>query len=200
MSRVHASGRSFQEIRRSDCKRLAEIARKDLEDRFARKPRWKRLYAERVLCVALCQGAAMHLLQGVVGIHDFDVWTFFANNAEAPFPPRWRVAHDFGDARFGQSPDSPAFVGRRVDCIGRSIDAVASEEPRVAIRRYLIRAGSDSARLLAKKAIVLLAPENQLGEVVWPLGSVHRPLFSARSRHERTITRRRGTRMIMTAM
>lgn len=174
MSNVPASGRSFLQIRGSDLERLAEIAQKDLRDRFIRKPRWERLYGDRVLGVALCQGAAMHLLEGSVGIQDFDVWTFFASNDEAPFPPRWRVPRDFGDARFGQSPDSLAFIGRRVDCIGRSIDALPSEEPCVAIGRYLIQARSDSARRLAKKAVVLLAPENQLGEVVWPLGSVRR--------------------------
>lgn len=55
-----------------DLNRLAEIARLDQEDFFARKPRYRVLRQESV-CVALCQGAALHFVDGENGVKDFDV-------------------------------------------------------------------------------------------------------------------------------
>src|SRR5687768_2960724 len=112
MSNVPASGRSFATIERTDLNRLAAIAVADRLDRFDRHPRWRQLYEHGIVTVALCQGAALHMAVGNVGIQDFDVWTFYADHPEGSFPPRWMVARDFGDSKFGQSPDRPGFVGR----------------------------------------------------------------------------------------
>jgi hypothetical protein len=35
-------------------------------------------YRDRLLCVALCRGGALHYLDRSNGVKDFDVWTFFA--------------------------------------------------------------------------------------------------------------------------
>ena len=172
MSNVPASGRSFERIARADLERLAGIATEDREDRFARKPHWRGVYGDRAIAVALCQGAALHYLDDKTGVQDFDVWTFYAEVPETPFPPRWRLERDFGDPKFGQSLDKPQFVGRRVDCIGRSISAMTNEDPAAAVRRYLRTGRTESARFLAKKAVVLLSPTERLGEVVWPMGAV----------------------------
>jgi hypothetical protein len=167
MSTVPASGRSFETISRDDLVRLAAIERRDRADRFSRKPEWKELYAERLLCVALCQGAAKHFLNGSTGVNDFDVWTFYAEHPLRPFPPRWRLVHDFGDAKFGQSVDSPQYIGRRVDCISRSIPALVGEDPMYALRRYLSAARTTSAQFLRQSAVILLEPAGRLAEVVW---------------------------------
>jgi hypothetical protein len=42
---------------------LSVIAAEDRESRFARRPRWA-VYRDRILCVALCQGAALHYVDG----------------------------------------------------------------------------------------------------------------------------------------
>ena len=167
MSNVPASGRSFKKITRSDLLRLAEIARLDMAARFSAKPRWRRLYAKSAIATALCQGSAAHFLTGERGIHDFDIWTFFARHPSAPFPYRWLVKRDFGSRKFGVSPDKPQFIGRRVDCIGRSIDAEVGDDPAAAVIRYLFRARTKSSRELAKRPVILLLPEKRLGEVVW---------------------------------
>jgi hypothetical protein len=172
MSNVPASGRSFATISRADLERLRAIGERDLEMRFARRPRWQRLYSERRIAVALCQGAALHFVSGERGINDFDVWTFFAEHAEAPFPPRWRTEHDFGDPKFGQSVDKPGFVGRRVDCIGRSFPCSADEDPWRALHQYLGTPRTATARLLAQRPVVLLEPATRLGEIVWQPASM----------------------------
>lgn len=68
-------GRSYEPVTREHLERLAEIARLDRKERLRRRPRW-RPYGDRVLCVALCQGAALHFLDKRNGVKDFDVYTF----------------------------------------------------------------------------------------------------------------------------
>jgi hypothetical protein len=121
--------------------------------------------------VALCQGAAQHLVDGENGVKDFDVWTFYAARPDHPaFPWRRRVARDFGDPRFGRTPNTSGFVGRRVDLHGRSIEVGEEGDPAAALAAYFSEGGTASARALARKAAVLLEPSDRLGTVVWPPG------------------------------
>ncbi len=160
--------RSLATIDLDDLERLARIARLDREDFFVRKPRY-RVLADRVIAVALCQGAALHFLNGQNGIKDFDVWTFYVAHPEATFPPRRRVARDFGDPKFGRSPDRPEFVGRRVDLLGRSLDDDVGTDPVATLRAYLSERRTSAARHLAEKAVVLLEPAAYLATVAWPV-------------------------------
>ena len=64
-------------------------------------------------------GAALHYLDGTNGVKDFDVWSFYAERGDGPFPYRWRGTADYGPSKFGRYPDDPpSFTGRRVDCSG----------------------------------------------------------------------------------
>ncbi len=160
--------RSYERITRGDLYRLAEIARLDREDLFARKPRYRAL-GERLICVALCQGAALHFVDGENGVKDFDVWTFYATHPNAPdFPWRRRKAVDFGDPKFGPSPDKPDFAGRHVDLLGRSLGGIEGVDPAVILGKYLSEGRTETARRLADKAVVLLEPVDRLGAVIWP--------------------------------
>jgi hypothetical protein len=169
MSNVGPEYRSYLPIARADLRRLAEIARRDREAYFVAHSYWAELYADRLLCTALCQGAALHYLNGETGINDLDIFSFFRRHPDRDWYPRRRVVYDFGDPKFGQSADKPRFVGRRVDCMGRSIDAVLGEEPVTAVRRYLRAGRTTTARLLAQKAVILLEPA--CGVVVWPVNT-----------------------------
>jgi hypothetical protein len=166
MSNVGPEYRSYLSIEHTDLVRLADIARRDREQFFAVHSDWAGLYADRVLCIALCQGGAAHYVDGVTGINDFDVYTFYRLHPEKAWYPRRIKSYDFGDPRFGQSRDKPDFVGRRVDCLGRSIDAAAGESPALAVQRYLREGRSTTARLLSQKPVVLLEP--QCGSLIWP--------------------------------
>jgi hypothetical protein len=119
--------------------------------------------------VALCQGAARHFIDGRNGVKDFDVYTFYAEHPIGPFPARWRTQADFGPSRLGRHPADPdSFRGRRVDLIGRSLDVSPAADPVEAVRRYLTAARTETARHLARKAVVLIDPEPLRGRVVWP--------------------------------
>jgi len=161
--------RSHATITRADLRRLARIADEDRADFFSRHPEFALLYRKRLLCTALCEDAALHYLNGVTGIEQFSVWSFYAEHAEAPFPFQ-RVSHvDFGRSKFGRAPDGPeTYQGRRVILQGRSIEAAAGDDPIEALQRYLRAAASPSARELAQKAVVLIAPDPLAGMEVWP--------------------------------
>jgi hypothetical protein len=159
-------GRTFEAITAADLDRLSAIAAEDRASRFDRVPRW-RPYAGRVLCVALCQGAALHYIDGRAGINDFDVWTFYAAHPVGPFPQRWRTISDFGPSRFGATPDT-GLEGRRVDLFGRSLPEEPGANPIAALQRYLREGRSASAKRLREKAAVVLDPPPLRGTVAWP--------------------------------
>ena len=166
---MYFSERSYEKIARPDLNKLLLFSHQDREGFFNRYPRWRKLYANRIMCIALCQGAALHYVDGENGIKDFDVWTFFYEHSKGPFPYRRRVEKDFGISKFGCHPaDAKNFKGRRIDMIGRSLKVRKSTDPIKAIRNYLSKPRSKSAKELSKKAVVLLTPERYMGKIVWP--------------------------------
>lgn len=160
--------RSYEPIVKADLERLGQIAADDRADLFKRKPETGRLYRGRLFAVALCQGGALHYLNGKNGIKDFDVWSFFKSNPKRQFPYRRCAQLDFGDPKFGQSENASSFVGRRVDHIGRAIPDADYSDPVAVLRRYLRAEATESARRLAEKAVILIEPAHLLGTVAWP--------------------------------
>jgi hypothetical protein len=151
--------RSPARITRRVLDRLSAIAAEDREDRFTRRPRWAP-YRDRIVCVALCQGAALHYVDKRNGVKDLDVYTFYAAHEVGQFPPRWLLPREF---------DREPFRGRRVDLIGRSLPVEVGADPFNTLREYLSAARSDTARALARKAVVLLDPEPLRGQIAWPV-------------------------------
>jgi hypothetical protein len=136
---------------------------------FRRNPQGSGRYAGRLLGRALCQGAALHYVNGSNGVKDFDVWSFYAQYDDWPFPARWRGTLDFGPSKFGRYPgDPPRYSGRRVDFLGRSLPSRPGADPAVVLRSYLAGRRTGSAKALAANAVVLIDPENRAGEIVWP--------------------------------
>jgi len=124
------------------------------------------LYA--LLLVALCQGAALHYLDGRTGVKDLDVYTVYASHPEGPFPYRWLIARDFGPSELGRHPDDVGFVGRHVDLIGRSLDVQVDADPIEAVQDYLRHNRNTSPRKLAAKAVIAVDPPELRGTQVWP--------------------------------
>ena len=161
--------RSFERITRADLKRLARIAADDREDFFSRHAEFAILYRKRLLCTALGDEAAMHYLNGITGLLEFSVWSFYAQHPEAPFPFRRAAGADFGGSKFGRAADAPeGYAGRRVQLHGRSLEILPAAGPLDALQRYLRAGATRSSRELARKAVVLLGPEPLLGVEVWP--------------------------------
>jgi len=93
---MEESERSFAKIEESDLERLALLSREDRDEFFSRQPRWQQLYANRLLCVTLCQVAAVHYVDGRYGVKDFDIWTFYAQHPDEAFPWRRVGRKDYG--------------------------------------------------------------------------------------------------------
>jgi hypothetical protein len=111
--------RSLASIDRADLLHLAALAADAEAELFERNPRGSGRYADRLLGRALCQGGALHYMNGKNGVKDFDVWSFYAQHDDWPFPVRWRGTRDFGPSKFGRYPgDPPQYTGRRVDFSG----------------------------------------------------------------------------------
>jgi len=166
MSKVGSEGRSYLPCTIADLKRLAKIASKDREAFFRTHPYWAKLYDNRVICVALCQGAALHWVDRTTGINDFDVYTFYKKNPVRDLYAKRIKSYDFGNSKFGKSVDRPDFIGRRVDCLLRSIEVHGKEDAKTALRRYLEKGKTETARLLSTKAVVFLEPH--CGKIIWP--------------------------------
>jgi hypothetical protein len=58
----------------------------------------------------------LHYLNGEIGVKDFDIWSFYVQYDDWPFPDRWRGTRDFGPSKFGRYP-----VTRRVTLAGALI-------------------------------------------------------------------------------
>lgn len=147
---------------------LREIAAEDRSNVFRTRSDFAKVYADRLIAVALCQGAACHYVNGTNGVKDFDIWTFYADKPGRPVNARRKVSRDFGRSKFGTHPSDTNYLGRRVDLFMRAIKCDANADPVIAIRDYLTVCKTKSAAYLSEKAVVLLEPLQQLGEVVWP--------------------------------
>ena len=168
MSKLPGQYRSFKRITHTDLKRLAYLTLVDLRSLFERKSH-SRAYADRLLLLCLCQGAATHYVRGDRGINDFDVWAFFKTHPKYVFPYRRRGMVDFGPSRFGcNSKDKASFTGRRIDVIGRAIAVKNKEKPIVALQRYLLEAPRVSSPWhLARQPVVVVWPVSLRGRVIW---------------------------------
>ncbi len=166
-----SSERSCEPITGADLARLGELALVDLSGLVARETVTGLRYRDRLLCIALCQGAAQHCVDGENGVKDFDVWSFFSAHPAGPFPYRRKVERDFGRSKFSRHPADPCrFLGRRVDLCGRSLPVSSKADPVESLRSYLAGGRTETARRLSEKPVVLLWPARLLGRVIWPLG------------------------------
>jgi hypothetical protein len=104
--------RSSARIELADLRRLAALAADAEADLFRRYPQGSGRYAGRLLGRALCQGAALHYVHGSNGVKDFDVWSFYAEDGDWPFPACWRGTRDFGPSKFGRYPNAAEALGQ----------------------------------------------------------------------------------------
>jgi hypothetical protein len=104
--------RSFAGIGLGDLLRLAELAADAEAELFARDPVGSGWYTGRLLTRPLCQGAALHYVDMRNSVKDFDVWSFYAQHDDWPFPAWWRGTRDFGPSKFGRYPGDPRRRGR----------------------------------------------------------------------------------------
>ena len=149
----------FEPITESDLKHLQRFALKEHGMFFERNPHLKAAYANSLIGIALCQGAALHYVNPKVGIKDFDIWYFYRKNEEVGFPYRAKRSIENG------------YKGRRLDFLRRAIEKVVFDlypnDPGKCIMEYLFERNTKTKRLLLEKAIVGLFPDEIFGKVIW---------------------------------
>lgn len=173
MSVAGGTDRSCAPFTDAHLDRLAKIALEDQAAMFTRTPRLAE-YRDRLLLIALCQGGALHFLNGSNGVKDLDVYSFYAQHPTVRMHPLRHTVADFGESEFGHRPaDAEArgrkFVGRAVDLLVRSLPVEPDADPIMAVRDWLLTSKNETPRLLKQKAVIGIYPNIYRGSVVWPI-------------------------------
>ena len=106
------------------------------------------------------------------GVKDLDVYSFYAEDPNVPWPYRRHGVADFGESEFGYHPDKRnEFVGRHVDLLARTLPVGQDADPVEAVRTWLARSNNPTPRRLRQKAVVGLYPARYRGNVFWEPGS-----------------------------
>ena len=177
-SEIVESKRSLALITDDDLAHLRSIAWKCLEYRLSRNGHL-RDFRERLVCIALCQGAALHYVNGKTGVKDFDVSAFFTTVNAPTLGFRRGSVRESGLHKFGKHPDVPrrrgyktrwcdffmrAITPRDVDRARAMTDEYVEGDAVALVRGYLIHGATSTARFLAKKAVVGLWPDSNVSQ------------------------------------
>lgn len=165
--------RSMKRILIQDLRQLLRLAFTERKRFFEANPRYK-ASKNSLLCIALCQGAAKHYVDHKNGVKDFDIWYFYTRSRSKSHLSRlgrYGIVRDSKMKKFGKNTDYPQFIGRKVDLMIRELDAklvdACGGDARACISAYLYAGKTQSARELAKKAVVGLYPEKTFGQILW---------------------------------
>lgn len=148
----------------AELRTLTELAMTEEADFFIRNPHLVAPYRDRLLMVALCQGAALQYLGRGDGVKDFDVHFFYAQNPEKLRLSRSvkRITEDIG-----------AFPNIAVDFVRTVVPGATSDarpaDAAHALRKFLVRAPTPNAWHLKQKAVIGLHPMDAFGQQVWPM-------------------------------
>ncbi len=150
--------RLYENLNIKDLKKLKELALEEHENFFKRNPHLKEAYYDSLIGICLCQGAASHYLNPNVGIKDFDIWHFYKENNNIPFPYR------------GHKRIKDGYKGKPLDFLKRVIpnDIYNSNigSPEQIIMNYLLEKNTKTKTLLLKKAIIGLYPDEIFNKIL----------------------------------
>lgn len=172
MTAGQPSERSYEPFTDEHLDRLVKIALDDQAVMFDSSPHLA-VYRDRLLLIALCQGGALHYINGKRGVKDLDVYTFYAKHPTVQMHPLRHTQADFGESEFGYRPADlevrkRRFVGRAVDLLVRSLPVEPDADPIEAVRNWLETSKNETPRLLKEEAVVGLYPDRCRGQVIWP--------------------------------
>ncbi|MEW6047025.1 MAG: hypothetical protein AB1609_11165 [Bacillota bacterium] len=120
--------------------------------RFVANSRYA-VYSDRLVLIALCQGAAQHYYGGGNGVKDVDLWLFFEEHPLVKIPHR-------GNCKRSMSVTFPAMGVRRVDLMKKMIPAkfVVPGDPVKTVRSYLTGSQNATPVHLSRKPVLGLYP------------------------------------------
>jgi hypothetical protein len=151
-----------QPVSRRELENLVEIATDEERACFVRNPHLIDSYRDRLLAIALCQGAALQYLGQGYGVNDFDLHYFYAQNPEKPRLSRavgrtWTSVGAFQrvPVDFGRTVVPHAEPSRESDTVVRQL------------RQFVASRRTSNAAHLETKAVVGLWPLPLFGLTIW---------------------------------
>jgi hypothetical protein len=156
MSKVE---RSYAPLTLDDLKQLKELALKEHEQFLKRNLHLEKAYRNSLIAICLCQGAASHYINPMIGVKDFDIWHFYVESEIIPFPYRaWKKVEN-------------GYKGKPIDFLKRAIPRRIYEnhidKPDQVVLEYLLARDTLTKKLLLKKAIIGLFPDGIFGKILW---------------------------------
>jgi hypothetical protein len=151
-------------VGRAELQSLVALASAEEASFFERNPHLVEPYRDRLVGVALCQGAALQYLGIGCGINDFDVHFFYRQN-----PTRLRLSRRVKRTRATVA----SFHDIAVDFIRTVIPlrsrATEHETALPQLLRLLRNPPTPNGEHLAKKAVIGLLRASLFGVVIWPV-------------------------------
>jgi len=151
--------RLYDSLSINDLKKLRELALEEHKSFFKRNPHLHKAFYNSLIGICLCQGAASHYLDPTVGIKDFDIWHFYLESKKSRFP--YRAHKKIKNGYKGKSID---FLKR---VIPKRIYDLSPKSPEKIIMNYLLEKNTKTKKLLLKKAIIGLYPDEIFSKVLW---------------------------------
>lgn len=153
-----------QPVTRLELESLLALATAEEADFFTRRnPHLIEPYRDRLLCFALCQGAALQFLGRGYGVGDFDIHFFYAQNPAKPRLCR-KPKHAVSDV--GGFNSIPMDYLRTV--VPGATPTTQLESIVVQLQSFLRRRPTSNAFHLSQKAVVGLFPPGLFGRELWP--------------------------------
>ena len=143
--------------------RLADLACEEEKAFFRRNPHLLEPYRNRLIAIALCQGAALQYIGRGYGVKDFDVHFFYSQNPQKPRISRAIKQIHTSVVKFQ---DVPIYYIRTV-----APRTKLPKMPRDAVQilqSFLREKPTANSMHLAQKAVICLWPEEIFGERIWP--------------------------------
>jgi hypothetical protein len=149
-------------VGRPELQSLATLAGEEESNFFDRNPHLIEVYRERLIVVALCQGAALQYLQRGKGVNDFDIHFFYLQN---PAKPRLSRSVKRISATVGSFPNASVDFIRTV--LPSARQAPGRENSIELLQTFLRNPPTGNALHLSKKGVIGLLPDKLFGMVIW---------------------------------
>ena len=152
-----------QPVTMEELRCLAKHARMEEKAFFTRNPHLVEPYRERLILVALCQGAALQFLGCGYGVKDFDIHFFYAQN-----PDKKRLSRAVKPYKedVGDFSNAPIDYIRTV--VPNAQPCLKPEEVIQTVQEFLRRKPTANAYHLSKKAVIGLYPDEVFEKQIWP--------------------------------
>lgn len=142
---------------------LALLAKEEESAFFQRNPHLAKPYHDRLILIALCQGAALQYIGAGYGVKDFDIHFFYAQN---PAKPKLSRAVKRVHTTVGSFPERPIdFIRTVIPDVDMPFGPNAIIKT---VQEFLLTSPTANAWHLSQKAVVGLSPDDLHAVQVWP--------------------------------